>query len=58
MAHHLPESNQNDPKSPKKDDHDQDEDDKDNDEDDHDRNALEQKRKWRLVTNGDNDWCC
>ena len=31
------------------DDSDHDEDDKD-DEDDHDHNALEQKRKWRLVT--------
>ena len=32
------------------DDHDQDEDDKESDEDDHDHDALEQKRKWRLVT--------
>ena len=32
------------------DDHDKDEDDKDSDEDDRDHDALEQKRKWRLVT--------
>ena len=39
-----------DDKDSDEDDHDKDEDDKDSGEDDHDHDALEQKRKWRLVT--------
>ena len=39
-----------DDKDSDEDDHDHEEDDKQNDEDDRDHDALEQKRKWRLVT--------